>query len=209
MYKPYKQLWGDILFIELGVFISAVGISLFYGANLGSSPMATFCDGIHHLLHISYGAAYSLANLFFMIVLAVIKLSYIGVGTVLCGLTTGVFIDAVNYILAPLNLSSYGITIRLLLAILGIGLMGVGLGMYVAMARGYGALEGFVIYFSEKFKVSKGFIKVVEDVLLVFMGYLLGAKIGIASILAVLLTGPILNRSVTFFHKLRGKDVKK
>ncbi len=56
--------------------------------------------------------------------------------------------------------------------------MGLGLGLYVAVDCGLGAMEGIVMYCREKFHMSVGLAKIIQDVVLTLPGILLGARLG-------------------------------
>lgn len=194
-------LTKDAVVITLGLVISSFGTALFYAAELGSSPMATFCDGLHNLLNISYGSANTFTNMALLVVMLVVERSYINIGTVLCVFVIGPFVNLFTPFLAGMNLSSQAIPLRVLFTIIGTAFMGAGLGLYVAVDRGYGPLEGLVKYFCAKFGHSYSNVKIIQDVLLVLGGVLLSAKWGVGTLVAMVLTGPLLQFSVEFFTK--------
>lgn len=59
----------DVIIISFGLLISSFGTALFYQAGMGSGAMATFSDGLHKLLNMSYGTANMTANIVFLILL--------------------------------------------------------------------------------------------------------------------------------------------
>lgn len=196
----------DTIVITLGLIISAFGTALFYAAELGSSPMASFCDGLHNLLNISYGSANTLANMALLVIMLVVERSYINIGTVLCVFVIGPFVNLFTPFLAGMNLNSQMMALRILFTIIGTAFMGVGLGLYVAVDRGYGPLEGFVKYFCAKTGYSYSNVKIIQDVLLMLGGVLLSAKWGVGTVVAIVLTGPLIQLSVEFFSKFIKKD---
>ena len=130
----------DVLVIEIGLMISSLGTAFFYAADLGSSAMATCCDGLHLLLNISYGDANTLANATLLILLFLLCRSYINVGTVLCVFTIGPWVNLFTPLLQGLKLSEMNMAVRILCTLVGTAMMGVGLGLYMAVDRGFGAL---------------------------------------------------------------------
>lgn len=198
----------DILIIELGLMISSLGTAFFYAADLGSSAMATCCDGLHLLLNISYGDANTLGNAVLLVVLFLLNRSYINIGTVLCVFTIGPWVNVFTPMLQGMALSQMPLSIRILCAVGGTILMGVGLGLYMAVNRGFGALEGIVKYARERYNVPVRTAKIIQDVLLVGTGILLGAQWGIGTVIGILFTGPVLQKATqSFSHLLAAKGI--
>ena len=198
-----KMASKDMLVIELGLIIYSIGTALFYVAGLGSHPMATFCDGLHISLNVSYGMANLIANLILLSALFVVGRKYINLGTVLCVFTTGPWINLFTDLLLRLKIAEHGISLRVLSAVLGTVLMGGGLGLYVAADRGFGAVEGLIKVLCSKCQwVSFTMAKIMQDILFVASGVLLGARWGFGTAFAVLFTGPILQASIQLFTRL-------
>lgn len=195
------QLIADILLIEIGLMVSSFGTALFYAGDIGSSAMATFSDGLHVLLNINYGNANTLANIVLLVLLFILDRRYINVGTILCVFTIGPWVNVFTPLLQSFELSSGNMLIRILCAIGGTALMGVGLGFYMAVDRGLGALEGIVKYAKEKTGASVRTAKIIQDSVLVIAGIALGAQWGIGTIIGIFCTGPVLQRANSFFGK--------
>lgn len=193
------RLAKDIIIISSGLMISSFGTAIFYAAELGSSPMATFCDGLHLLLGVSYGEANMMANLVLLAALFFLRRSYIKVGTLLCVFTIGPWINLFTPLLASLHVNSWHIAMRIICTVLGTGLMGLGLGLYVAVDRGFGALEGLAKFMCAKRNVSYTRAKVLQDVLLVAGGIALGATWGVGTLIAIFFTGPTIEWSIRRF----------
>lgn len=193
------QLMLDILIIEVGLVVSSFGTALFYAADLGSSAMATFCDGLHVVLNISYGNANVLANVVLLGVLFLLDRKYINVGTILCVFTIGPWVNLFEPILNGLDICTMHMAVRILCTFGGTALMGVGLGLYMAVNRGFGALEGIVKYLRTHTRLSVRVAKVLQDAVLVIAGVLIGGTWGVGTAVAIVFTGPILQKSSQFF----------
>ncbi len=195
----------DIFTIEIGLMISSFGTALFYAAELGSTPMATLCDGMHLLLNISYGSAYTLANAAFLVILFFLESSYIKIGTFLCVFTIGPWVNFFTPILQNSGIGVLPLWIRLACTIAGTVFMGIGLGLYVAVNRGFGALEGLVKIICNRSSIVTSQAKIIQDALLIVGGVLLQATWGIGTFITVFLTGPMMQWSIQYFEKkLRG-----
>ncbi len=190
----------DIIIISFGLLISSFGTALFYQAGLGSGAMATFSDGLHKLMNISYGAANMTANIAFLILLFVCDRKMINVGTVLCVFLIGIFVDMGTLLLTPFSIASMPVWFRFLCMLLSCVMMGGGLGLYVAVDRGFGALEGLVKYVCKKGKISFDKVKIIQDFLLIGIGIMLHAEWGIGTVISAILIGPIMRVSIEYFQ---------
>lgn len=201
------NLLRDVVVISIGLMISSFGTSLFYAAELGSSPMATFCDGVHTILGISYGMANTLVNMFLLVVLFFLNRKYINIGTILCVFAIGPFVNLFTPLLVGLGVFRWNIILRVLCTMAGTLLMGIGLGLYVAVNHGFGALEGLVKILCDRNKFSYSKVKIMQDIILVAGGISLSARWGVGTIIAILFTGPALEVSLGFFSRFFGTAV--
>ena len=195
------QFVSDVFIIEFGLVVSSFGTALFYAANMGSSAMATFSDGLHRVLGMSYGNANMLANIAFLLVLILLSRKYIVAGTLLCVFTIGPWVNLFTPMLSAAGLGGWSVLMRLTLVLGGTALMGLGLGLYMAVDRGYGALEGIVQYVRSRTGLSVRVAKILQDAVLVVGGVLMGAAWGAGTLVAIVLTGPILHWSSRFFSE--------
>jgi len=196
----------DIIMISFGLMISSFGTALFYQAGMGSGAMATFSDGLHRLLNISYGTANLATNIAFLVLLFLCDKTMINVGTVLCVCLIGVFVDMGNVVFGMFPISAAPVYIRFICVLIGCGMMGVGLSLYVAVNRGFGALEGLVKYFCAKTRLSFDKVKIGQDLILIFFGIILNARWGIGTLISAVTIGPIMKIFISLFQKILGKD---
>lgn len=204
-----KGIILDVIIISFGLMISSFGTALFYQTDMGSGAMATFSDGIHRLMNISYGTANLAVNIIFLICLFFLDRTMINVGTLLCVCLIGPFVDLGNFVLGMLPIAAAPTFIRFICVLIGCGMMGIGLSLYVAVNRGFGALEGLVKYFCNKTSLSFDKVKVGQDVILIIFGILLNAKWGIGTLISALTIGPIMNVFISLFQKVLGTETKK
>lgn len=191
--EQIKRLIIRILAISFGLFINGVGLAFLYSVELGSSPMGTFADGLHNLIHISQGNANILANAAFLLVLLILARKYISVGTVLCTFTLGLYVNLASAVIGPLNLVALPFPYKIMVSAIGTLLMGVGLGIYVAVDFGLGPLEAIVAIIYQHSKLKYKTAKIIFDALLGVFGIVLGGKIGIGTVISILCTGMVMD----------------
>jgi len=191
--KPIRHLILCILTISFGLFINGIGLAFLYSVELGSSPMGTFADGLHNILHISQGNANILANAAFLIVLLILARKYISVGTVLCTFTLGLYVNLASAIISPLNLGALPLPGKIAVSAIGTVLMGIGLGIYVSVEFGLGPLEAIVDIIYRHTKLKYKTAKIIFDALLGVLGVLFGGKIGVGTVISILCTGIVMD----------------
>ncbi|MFL8906262.1 YczE/YyaS/YitT family protein [Helcococcus kunzii] len=177
-------------FIDLiiGLLIMSFGISLFIKADLGANPLTTFTQGISIISGISVGKSSQLLMIVTLFFVFVFDKKRIGVGTFVNAILTGIFIDF--FMKMSINVSD--LFFRVLFLTLAIVLFSVGLAIYVSSELGEGAVDAFMIIIRDKFNISLKHSRIILDAILVILGKLCGSRIGIGTILSILLTGPIM-----------------
>lgn len=200
------RIFQDIIIISFGLMISSFGIALFYRADMGSGAMATFNDGLHQLFNISYGRANLITNTVLLILLFLCDRTMINIGTVLCVCQIGIYVDMGNAVFDLLPIAVAPVYIRFICVLIGSGMMGVGLSLYVAVNRGFGALEGIVKYFCTKTGLSFGRVKIIQDLILILAGIMLNARWGIGTLVSAITVGPIMKIFISLFQKMLRRD---
>lgn len=81
--------------------------------------------------------------------------------------------------------------------LLGIAIFSFGTGIYSAADFGRGSYEAVTFSLAEKNGWKIKIVRMVLDIIMVIIGVLLGGKFGICTIAAVLLSGPIIQATVS------------
>lgn len=199
------EIIQDIFIISFGLMISSFGTALFYQANMGSGAIATFNDGLHRLFNISYGMANLITNVALVILLFPCDRTMINVGTVLCVCLMGIYVDMGNAVWGMFPIAAAPVYIRFICVLIGCGMMGIGLSLYVAVNRGFGALEGIVKYFCRKTMLSFEKVKIIQDLILISLGIILNAKWGIGTLISAVTVGPIMKIFISLFQQILKK----
>lgn len=172
-----------ILRLIWGLFLFALGVVLSVQANIGLAPWETLHMGLSNRLGISFGTVVILVGL--IILLAdVLMGEKIGLGTVLNVVCVGFIIDTINALGVIPMLHSTPLGVLMLLA----GLICIALGSYWYIGSGFGAgpRDSLMIALKKRLpRVPVGVVRGgVEGVVLV-CGYLLGAKVGLGTVISV------------------------
>ncbi|HOG59980.1 MAG TPA: hypothetical protein PKX76_01585 [Flexilinea sp.] len=194
-----------IRFIKLflGLFLFSIGTVITIKANIGLAPWDAFHMGISIQTGISFGKVVILTGVVLLIVSVAMKEKF-GFGTVANVLFIGIFCDFILSLNIIPICESYWLGIVFML----IGLFINSFGMYFYINAGFGAgpRDSIMIALNKRFpKIPVGAIRGSIEGIVLFFGWLMGAKVGLGTILSVFGISFILQ----FTFRLMHFDVKK
>lgn len=181
-----------LLLFFMGLFIIQFGVALFLELNLGSDPFTIFTQGMAGLLGTTPGAANRLLTAVIFLIIFMLDRKNIHIGTFLSILCVGVVLDWMLLIVAPFQLSTYPLVIKIILFI--IACIIIGIGVPILKCATLGVPPNDLIYFTVVDFLSKpyGKVRMVTDILFAIVGIMLGGVIGIGTLLCIFLLGPIV-----------------
>lgn len=189
MTSTVKKIILKSVKLFLGYFIMALGTVMTVNADLGLSPWDVFHQGISNVLGITLGQANILVGAA-IIILDIVLGEKVGWGTILNMIFYGAFIDVVmKYNLVPVF---QNLILRVIMIILGLFVIGFGTYLYISSELGSGPRDGLMIALVKKTKKSVRFIKNSQEIIAVLVGFLLGGKFGIGTIMMSILGGYLM-----------------
>ena len=81
--------------------------------------------------------------------------------------------------------------------------MGAGIGLYVAAGLGEAGMDALMIYLSQKLKKNVNTTRRVMDIILAATGFLLGGKMGAATVISMLVNGSIIQFTIELIGRIR------
>lgn len=183
-------------------FLYALGSFLSIQANIGLAPWEAFSMGGSYLTHISYGNIVVISG-FVIIAIDFAFKEKIGFGTILNAILIGKFVDLIQFAnIVPL-MSNFWLGILMLL--LGQVVICVGSYFYIGASLGCGPRDALMVALGKRMpKVPIGAIRGLIEGTVLIIGWLLGAKVGMGTVISVFGIGLILQ----FTFKLLRFDVK-
>lgn len=187
----------------IGLYIFAWGLVLCIYANIGLAPWDAFAIGISKVTGISYGNVSIIIGIVLLTVLSLIFKEKIGFGTILNALLIGFFSDLIiNAKIIPYMQSLFT---GVLMLLTGQILACISSYIYIGAGLGAGPRDSLFIALGKKFPNTPiGIVKSSIEAVVLFIGWLLGAKVGIGTVIYVFTIGFLLQ--TTF--KLLKFDVK-
>ncbi|MGM9948025.1 YczE/YyaS/YitT family protein [Floccifex sp.] len=182
-----------IIQMLLGNFIIGLGISIQVIASLGIDPGMTFYFGITKIFHISLGIATLLSNCVFIIPLVIFDHKRIGIATIVNMTCIGFIVDFFSlYIFKNIVVTSF--ISRILIMLIGILFHSFGVALYSNADMGQSPLDGIPnVLVKITHKGSYRVYRVIQDTLLVVIGFLCGSQIGIGTIMLMTMVGPCIH----------------
>lgn len=195
----FKKYSIKTLTVIIGSIISAYGITLAIGAGFGGATLAILWQGLTNVTGMTIGTS-SLVVAVAMIIFAFFyDRKQINVGTILYQIIYSFFVDIFTKIQHYTEIKA----VNFILMLVGIVIFSFGTGLYSAADFGRGSYEAVTFSLAEKNKWKVKTVRMILDVLIVVAGVLLGGKFGICTIATVLLSGPIIQATVTVVNKTK------
>lgn len=184
--------------VIIGSVLLGFGISLAVLSGHGGDSISVFSQGLGKCLNISIGNASILFYIVFLFPAYLIDKHELGIGTILSPLVSALSLDL---FLEILNIQVTGV-ISVIVLLIGIICIGIGLGIYVSADVGRSSYDVIVLGVSKQFKVSLWLSKSVSDMILCFVGYLLGGTVGLGPILGILFIGIVLDTTLKIVKRI-------
>ena len=163
--------------------------------------MAVFLEGLSTAFAISLGTASWSLNIVLVALAFLMARKHIGWTTVYGCLFTGGFIDAADWLLDPVFRMSDGLWFRWGIFLAGLLLLTLACALMIRFCPGMSILDALVTRLAERLGVSFRAVRMALDVVMMVTGVCMGGVVGIASVAAVLGTGPLIQFFVQFGKK--------
>lgn len=182
-----------------GVFIGC-GVGIILYANIGGDTVTVFQDGLHNIMNISYGQASRVYNVVLILLALLIARRYFGIGTIVSALVTGYIIDLTYDTLISIGtLSDFFVLVLVYLA--GLAIYSFGLSILIKCNLGMNGLDSLIYKIKEITKVDYKILRLLADMILTFVGYLMGGIVGIGTVLSIIFTGVLID----LFNRIIGR----
>lgn len=214
MKKIFLNNYKNVICIIIGILFLALGTAFFKNSDFGSDALSTLNIGLAKLLKLEYGTTNIIMNGTALIILLIIERKYLGIGTVLVTFLLGLTINLIDYLAFIPNLDSFNnvwyieYSIKILYIILANVICAFGIAIYMYADRGLTGFEGILLKIHNITKIPFGVVKIINDVIFISVGFFLGAKIHIGTIISVVSFGPLVDLFGKLLRKINFMGVK-
>lgn len=191
--KTTKSILLNMLLVAVSLFVNGFGVYLTIHADIGAAPWDVFNLGLSKTLGILYGNA-SIAVSLIILLIDIIMREPIGIAMFIDALTVGKSVDLFNYlgfIPTPKNLAG-----SIAMMIVGLFIIGYTQYLYMRSSLGCGPRDTLLVGLKKHLrKIPIGVISILLLSSVTLVGWLLGGKVGIGTIICAALAGPIMQFS--------------
>ena len=182
----------------LGLFIFGTGRYISIQANIGLGAWEAFQMGIADLIGMSYGNVSLLVGLIIVVFDMMLK-EEIGFGTILNAIIIGKAVDLWNWIGLMPKMNNFYLGIVVLL--LGQMMISIGTYFYIREGMGGGPRDSLMTALSKRLpKVPVGYIRGMIEGTVLVIGYLMGAKVGLGTVISVFGISFLMQNTFKFFR---------
>ena len=177
-----------------GLFLCACGILCFLESRLGLSPWDVLHQGLANHTPLSFGAA-NVAVGIVVLMLAWALGSPPGIGTFANALLIGVFVALLEPTHAVQSLGDGTLPARIALLVAGLVCFGVGTAFYIGAGVGAGPRDSLMLVGSRRTGWRVGLVRAALESTALLIGFALGGKVGVGTVIFALLIGPSVETS--------------
>ncbi len=162
----------------MGIILVGTGVAFNAAAALGNDPVGIVYDGIRSALNLSSEQLGMASNI-------------VNIGTFIYIIPYGFVVDLGGRLYHML-FKVQTLPVQIAGAAIGCFLLYMGVAMYITADVGLDPFTGFVMTIRDKVNKQFRVVKVCFDICCIVLGFVLGGKLGIITILTALAAGPVI-----------------
>ncbi len=208
MKKKLHETVLRLVILFVGLIIAHLGVTLFLLADLGADPFNVLIQGLRLLvvktgrLSPTHGTVHMCVCFLIVIILLFVDRSYVKLGTLVCMFCGGPIIDIFTRLLQGFGIGEAALWVKIIVLVLGCGILAFGMSVVIRSEAGTGPNDLVAVVISDKTKLRFGAVRIATDVLFVLIGFLLGGRFGIGTIICAFLVGPVAEFCMPFSASL-------
>jgi uncharacterized membrane protein YczE len=177
-----------VIQLLLGLFLYGAGCALTVEAGLGVDPWTVFAQGLSVRTGIGIGWITNIVG-FFVLLLWIPLRQKPGIGTVANILLVGTSMQVVLWIVPPVS----GMLAQFAVLLTGILVVAIASGLYIGAHFGPGPRDGLMTGLNARLGWPIWACRVLVELSVLLVGWLLGGTVGIGTVLFALLIGPLVH----------------
>ena len=220
--KKAINLIKRLVMFFVGMSIIQFGVALFLKTSIGSDSFTVFTEGLATVLnktglkdlsivHMITGRAEvtpGVANMIILIVLfigiLIVDRKRIKIGTLICVIGVGPIIDLGVKAVSYFPIESANIFVKMLLVLGGCFIIAVGFSIMSESDIGVAPNDIVPFIIKDKLNCQYRWVRIAFDATFLIVGFILGGKVGIGTIIAMLAIGPFIQFCLPYVKKFVG-----
>ena len=196
----FIRRWGVYF---AGLLVMCFGIVLTIKANIGSAPWDVLHIGLYRQFGLTIGTWSIIVGFVILAVSALISKQFPKLGAFANMLFVGLFIDM--YMLIPYIRTPDAFMMKLVMLLTGIIITGYGMGLYIAAQVGAGPRDSLMLSLMEATGWKVQNIRIVMEILVLFIGWLLGGPVSVGTIIFSVTIGSVVGIALPQCQTLVGR----
>ncbi|MDP4091699.1 MAG: hypothetical protein Q8930_20845, partial [Bacillota bacterium] len=180
-----------IIMTVFGVLIAGFSVGMFNFSAFGMDPFQVLAHGIWMHLPIGYGTFYMILNLIMLIAVFIIDRHKIGLGTAINIFLLGYVVQFSSW-LFDTWIPNPTLGIKIVFIVIAIIIICFGSSLYFIGDLGVSTYDAVALILSEKKVARFKYCRIASDFICTITGYLLGATVGIGTVITAFFMGPII-----------------
>jgi uncharacterized membrane protein YczE len=180
-----------ILMTVGGVTVCGFSVGMFSFSNFGMDPFQVLAHGIWKHTTLGFGTLYMIINLVMLAAILIADRHKIGLGTFINIFLFGYIVQFSSWLYGmwfPLPST----ILKVIFLVIGIVIMCFGSALYYTGDLGVSTYDAVALILSEKKGVKFQYCRVGSDLICTVIGYLLGATVGVGTLVTAFFMGPLI-----------------
>lgn len=201
--RKAKDWAAALIVLLIGLTIAHLGVTLFLLSELGTDTFTVFIQGLSVVFGLTVGTVHVIVLCILMVLMLLTTKGYVKPGTVVCAFCGGPIIDFFSWLFANYINGGSSMAVRVISMVAGCVILSAGMSIVINSNAGTGPNDLVAVILSDKIeKVEFRWIRVDCDLFFVVLGFILGGTVGVGTIAAVCLTGPLVQFWLPITKKL-------
>jgi uncharacterized membrane protein YczE len=191
----------------MGLLVMAFGIVLTIKANIGSAPWDVLHIGLYRQFGLTIGTWSIIVGVIILTISALISKEFPQIGAFMNMIFVGMFIDL--YMMIPYLRTPDTLFWKMIMLLGGILINGYGMGFYISAKMGAGPRDSLMLALMELTGWKVQHIRIVMEVMVLFIGWLLGGPVSLGTFIFSVTIGPVVGAALPHCQRLTERMLTK
>ena len=175
-----------------GVALCGISVGMARHAGFGTDPFTVLVTGLDNGLHLGYSIIFTALAAMLLVGVFLLKRRLIGLSTIFTLVGLGFFVEHSNQI-ATLLMPHPSLALRIVELAASLVLLSLASALYYTADQGVSPYDAVALILSDRTGVPFRFCRIGTDSVCVLVGFILGATLGVGTILTALCMGPLVD----------------
>lgn len=180
-----------IIMTVFGVLVAGFSVGMFNFSAFGMDPFQVLAHGVWKYIPIGFGTFYAILNLIMLVFIFFIDRHKIGLGTMINIFLLGYVVEYSSWLFET-RIPNPSIGIRIAFLSIGLIILCFGSSLYFIGDLGVSTYDAVALILSEKKVAPFQYCRIGSDLICTIIGFILGATVGVGTVVTAFFMGPII-----------------